>query len=159
MSLRCFSVSTTACSDISMACVLVFAPKTLCALLTSRSSSLNDVNAFAMIHLFRFCITEYQSCITPVKPTLSCVAPCGRATIPDISRSPLSSRSCCFELLFDFFNQAQVHDLCRRTSFAILEEKIEGESLRIAEACGSGLLILNFGCSNHDNHLAFINPT
>ena len=47
MSLRCFSVSTTASRDISIVSVRLFAPKTLWALLTSRSSSLSDVNAFA----------------------------------------------------------------------------------------------------------------
>jgi hypothetical protein len=64
MSFRCFSVSTTASSDISMVCVLLFAPNTFCARLTRRSSSLNDVNAFAIPYPFLSVYTGYQFCNT-----------------------------------------------------------------------------------------------
>ena len=88
MSLRCFSVSTTASNDISIVWVLLFAPKTLWALLTSRSSSLNDVNAFAMIApLFQCVYTHYQYRNTP--STLS-VERVERASCDEDLRNPVA---------------------------------------------------------------------
>jgi hypothetical protein len=46
-----------------MVCVLLFAPNIFCARLTRRSSSLNDVNAFAMMYL-SLVYTAYQFCNT-----------------------------------------------------------------------------------------------